>query len=144
MFWKTLCCCTSSCELDPKMWIEVQMMPRFILSKEKFGSQFMVNYSALLWIGNYLFFYCSPYLLSPFMKMTINVWKSTLVILLMWRQNLEHWMLNTNGLEWINQFNFQLKWKFKMLLAHLITVRVILQNWVIPFTCWAFKLILKP
>ena len=78
----------------------------------------------------------------PFMKMTINVWKSTLVILLMWRQNLEHWMLNTNGLEWINQFNFQLKWKFKMLLAHLITIRVILQNWVIPFTYWAFKLIL--
>ena len=61
----------------------------------------------------------------PFMKMTINVWKSTLVILLMWRQNLEHWMLNTNGLEWINQFNFQLKWKFKMLLAHLITVHFI-------------------
>ena len=58
----------------------------------------------------------------PFMKMTINVWKSTLVILLMWRQNLEHWMLNTNGLEWINQFNFQLKWKFKMLLVYLITV----------------------
>ena len=120
MFWKTLCCCTSSCELDPKMWIEVQMMPRFILSKEKFGSQFMVNYSAaLLWIGNYLFFYyCSALSPSsfPFMKMTINVWKSTLVILLMWRQNLEHWIFNitANGLEWIKEFNFLIKEEVKV------------------------------